>query len=60
MIYALSDRDKTTASFWFPPTGEKLELDLELDLLAVTISPDRRFLATSDKSGSVIIWGVPE
>jgi WD40 repeat protein len=60
LIYALSDRDKTEASFWYPPTGEKLDLDLDLDLLAVTISPDRRFLATSDQSGSVIIWGVPE
>lgn len=60
LIYALSDRDTTTASFWYPPTGEKIDLELDLDLLAVTISPDRRLLATSDKSGSVIIWGVPK
>jgi WD40 repeat protein len=60
LIYALSDREKTIASFWFPPSGEKIDLDLDLDLLAVTISPDRRYLATSDKSGSVIIWGVRE
>ena len=60
LIYALSDRDRTEVWFWYPPTGEKLELDLDLDLLAVTISPDRRYLATSDRSGSVIIWGVPE
>jgi WD40 repeat protein len=60
LIYALSDQETTTAYFWFPPTGEKIDLDLGLDLLAVNISPDRRLLATSDKSGSVIIWGVPE
>ncbi len=60
LIYALSDREITEASFWFPPTGEKIDLDLGLDLQAVTISPDRRFLATSDKSGAVIIWGVPK
>ena len=60
LIYALSDVETTTASFWYPPSGEKIDLDLGLDLLAVTISPDRRYLATSDKSGSVIIWGIPE
>lgn len=60
LIYALSDGETTTASFWYPPSGEKIDLDLGLDLLAVTISPDRRYLATSDKNGSVIIWGVPE
>jgi WD40 repeat protein len=60
LIYALSDRESTTASFWYPPSGEQIDLDLHLDLLAVTISPDRRFLATSDKDGSVTIWGVPE
>ena len=60
LIYALSDGETTRASFWYPPSGEKIDLDLGLDLLAVTISPDRRLLATSDKSGSVIIWGIPE
>ncbi len=60
LIYALSDGEKTSASFWYPPSGEKIDLDLGLDLLAVTISPDRRLLATSDKSGSVILWGVLE
>ncbi|HDD55007.1 MAG TPA: WD40 repeat domain-containing protein [Chloroflexi bacterium] len=60
LIYALSGVETTTASFWYPPSGEKIDLDLGLDLLAVTISPDRRYLATSDKSGSVIIWGIPE
>ena len=60
LIYALTDRETTTATFWFPFSGEKIDLDLDLDLLAVTISPDRRYLATSDKSGSVIIWGVEE
>lgn len=60
LIYALSDGETTEASFWYPPSGEKIDLDLGLDLLAVTISPDRRFLATSDKSGSVAIWGIPE
>lgn len=60
LIYALSDGETTAASFWYPPSGEKIDLDLGLDLLAVTISPDRRYLATSDKSGSVVIWGVPQ
>lgn len=60
LIHALSDRETTTASFWYPPSGERIDLDLDLDLLAVTISPDRRLMATSDKSGIVTIWGVPE
>ena len=60
LIYALSDGETTSASFWYPPSGERIDLELDLDLLAVTISPDRRLLATSDKDGSVIIWGVPE
>ena len=60
LIYALTDRETTQASFWFPPSGEKIDLDLDLDLLAITISPDRRLMATSDKSGNVIVWGVPE
>ena len=60
LIYALSDRETTTASFWYPPSGERIDLDLDLDLLAVTISTDRRLMATSDKSGIVRIWGVPE
>jgi WD40 repeat protein len=60
LIYALTDRETTIASFWFPPSGELIDLDLGLDLLAVTISPDRRYLATSDKSGDIVIWGVVE
>lgn len=60
LIYALSDGEKTGASFWYPPTGERIDLDLDLDLLAVSISPNRRLMATSDRSGSVILWGVPE
>lgn len=60
LIYALSDGEITTASFWYPPSGERIDLAFELDLLAVTISPDRRLLATSDKEGSVIIWGISE
>ena len=60
LIYALSDGERTSASFWYPPSGERIDLEFDMDLLAVTISPDRRLLATSDKDGSVIIWGVPE
>ena len=60
LIYALSDREQTKAYFWYPPSGESIDLDLGLDLLAVTISPDRRLMATSNKSGSVILWGVRE
>ena len=60
LVYALSDGETTAASFWYPPSGERIDLELDLDLLAVTISPDRRLMATSDKEGSVIIWGVPE
>jgi WD40 repeat protein len=60
LIYALSDGERTSASFWYPPSGERIDLEFDLDLLAVTISPDRRLMATSDKDGSVIIWGIPE
>jgi WD40 repeat protein len=62
LIYALSDRDGevTTANFWYPPSGEQLPFAHDLDLLAVTISPDNRLLAASQKEGPVIIWGVPE
>ena len=58
LMYALSDRETSQAFFWYPPSGEPIDLDLGLDMLALTISPDRRLLATSDKSGSVNIWGV--
>lgn len=60
LMYALSDRETSQAFFWYPPTGERLDLDLGLDMLALTISPDRRLLAASDKSGSVTIWGIVE
>lgn len=60
LIYALSDRETTQAFFWYPPSGERIALDLGQELLAVSISPDRRLLASSDGSGSVTIWGILE
>lgn len=62
MIHALKqgEGESTTAYFWYPPSGERLPFPSELDLLAVSISPDNLLIATSQKNGSVIIWGIPE
>ena len=60
LIYALSDRETIQAYFWYPPSGEWIDLDLGPDLLAVTISPDRRLVASSDQSGLIKIWGILE
>lgn len=60
LIYALSGEEGAEAAFWYPPSGERLDFDPGLDLLAVAISQDRMLLAASKKSGEVVIWGIPE
>jgi hypothetical protein len=60
LIYALNDKEISAPQFWFPPSGEELDFGEDLDLLALTISPDRELLAASDKQGHVTIWGIPE
>ncbi len=60
LIYGLFDGETTAAWFWYPPSGELLENNLDLDLLAISVSPDSRLLGTSDKQGNITIWGVSE
>lgn len=60
MIYALYDGIATYPLFWRPDTGERVYWMRNVDLLDLTISESSRLMATSDKRGYVIIWGIPK
>lgn len=61
LLYALYDGIATYKSFWRPEKAFKLSNFKDFgDLLDITISPANDLLATSDKEGFVMIWGIPE
>ena len=61
LLYALYDGIATYELFWRPEKAFKLRNFKDFgDLLDITISPANDLLATSDKEGFVMIWGIPE
>jgi hypothetical protein len=60
MIYALYDGKATYPWFWKPVSGERVYWMQNVDLLDLTISLSNTLMATSDKRGYVLIWGIPE
>jgi WD40 repeat protein len=62
LIYALIDGEDGTSQawFWYPPSGEQLPFPEERDTLAVAVSPDLQLIASSQKDGSVVLWGIPK
>lgn len=60
LIYALYDGLATYPWFWYPPTGERTYWMNNVDLTAITISPTSKLMATADKRGYVLLWGIPQ
>jgi WD40 repeat protein len=61
MVYALYDGIATYPWFWKPITGERVWWPVNFgNILDLTISPASNLLATSEKAGYVMIWGIPE
>ena len=60
LIYALYDGLATYPWFWYPPTGERTYWMSNVDLTAITISPTSKMMATADKRGYVLLWGIPQ